>query len=58
MFRIILAFVAVFVLYHFGIQAWRTMTGKERWSTVKCLTYSVFLAIITFVSLSLFVFLF
>lgn len=52
MIRMILVFLAVFGLWHFGIQAWRAATGKERLTAVKALTYSLFLAIITLVTLT------
>ena len=58
MIRIILAFVVVMGLFHFGIQAWRAATQKERWTVVKSLTYSFVLAILTIVALSLLVILF
>ncbi len=48
MIRVVLTFIVLTILFHFGIQAWRSATGKERWAVVKCLTYSLFLAIITF----------
>jgi hypothetical protein len=51
MIRIILAFVIVFVLFFFGIQYLRNMSGKESWSLIKLLTYSAVCAILTFGSL-------
>lgn len=56
--RVILAFFVVMVLFHFGIQAWRSATNKQRWTTIKTLTYSVFLAILTTVAMVLLVILF
>jgi hypothetical protein len=56
--RIILAFIIVFGLFHFGIQGWRSLTGKERWTMVKQLTYSLLLATITIVALVLIVLVF
>ena len=55
MIRIFLAFIVLMGLFHFGIQAWRAATDKERWTVVKSLTYSLFLAIITTVAMSLLV---
>lgn len=51
MIRILLAFVVVFGMFFFGIRHMRNMSGKETWSLVKLLTYSVFCAILTFGSL-------
>ena len=51
MIRILLAFVVVFGMFFFGIRYMRNMSGKETWSLIKLLTYSVFCAILTFGSL-------
>lgn len=51
MIRMILVFLVVFGLWHFGIQTWRAATGKERLNAAKALTYSLFLAIITLITL-------
>ena len=49
MIRVVLAFVVVFGLFFFGINAVRSMTGQEQWALTKLLTYSAFCAILTFV---------
>lgn len=51
MIRILLAFIVVFGLYYFGIRAFRSMTGQERWTAIKYLTYSFGLSIITLATL-------
>ncbi len=51
MIRVFLAFVIIFVLFFYGIQAVRDMTGKERWELARLLTYSAFCAILTLVFL-------
>lgn len=58
MIRVFLAFIVVFGLFHFGIQAWRDATGLEKWALVKSLTYSLILAILTLVALTTIVILF
>jgi hypothetical protein len=58
MFRIILAFVLVFVLFYVSINLWRKATKRVRWDSVKVLTYSMFISILTLVTLSIFVVLF
>ena len=55
MIRIILAFAVVFSCFYFGIEAFRNMTGKERWSLTKTVSYSILCAVLTIVALSLFV---
>ena len=49
--KVILAFVVVFVLFFFGINTIREMTGKELWSMTKLLTYSAICAIFTLATL-------
>ena len=44
MIRLWLAFIIVAVLIHFGITAWRNMTGKERWTLTKSVVYSIIVA--------------
>jgi hypothetical protein len=51
MIRVFLAFVIIFVLFFYGIQAVRDMSGKERWELARLLTYSAFCAILTLVFL-------
>jgi uncharacterized membrane protein YhdT len=58
MVRFVLLFLIVWGMVAFGIMQVRQMTGKELWSAVKLLTFSLFCAIITAVILSLIVFLF
>ncbi len=45
--RMILAFLVVFVLFYFGIQAVRATTGKEKWELTKLVTYSIICATLT-----------
>lgn len=51
MIQVVLAFVVVFGLFFFGIQAVRDTTSQERWKIAKLLTYSAACAILTFVIL-------
>jgi hypothetical protein len=44
MIRLWLAFIIVAVLIHFGITAWRNMTGKELWTLTKSVVYSIIVA--------------
>jgi hypothetical protein len=44
MIRLWLTFFVVSALIHFGVVAWREMTGKERWSLTKTLGYSIIVA--------------
>ena len=49
--KMILAFAVVFLLFFYGIKAFRELTGKEMLGLVKLLTYSAGCAIITIVCL-------
>lgn len=55
MIRIILAFLFVFGLFYFGIDAFRKLTGREKWDLTKLVTYSIMCAVLTTVVLALFV---
>ena len=55
MIRIILAFLFVFGLFYFGIDAFRKLTGREKWNLTKLVTYSIMCAVLTIVVLALFV---
>lgn len=46
MIRVLLAFIVVFGLFYFGINAFRATTGKEKWHLLKTLTYSLICAIL------------
>jgi hypothetical protein len=58
MIRIWLTFAVFAVLIHLGIDSWRNMTGKERWSLTKTAIYSIIIALLTFVVLATIVILF
>ena len=58
MIRLWLAFVVVAVLIHFGITAWRNMTGKERWTLTKSAIYSIIVALLVVLVMTAIVILF
>jgi hypothetical protein len=49
MIRVILAFAILAALIHFGITGWRSMTGKERWSLTKTVSYSIIVSLLAIV---------
>ncbi len=49
MIRVILAFAILATLIHFGITGWRSMTGKERWSLTKTVSYSIIVSLLAIV---------
>ena len=58
MIKIILAFLFAFALGFFGIKGYRDLSGKDKWSFIKLLGYSVMCALTAIVLLVLIVILF
>jgi hypothetical protein len=58
MIKVILAFVILAALLHFGIMGWQSMTGKQRWALTKSLTYSIIVALLVIVAMMFIVVLF
>jgi hypothetical protein len=58
MIKIILGFVLVFGAFFVGIQAFRSLTGKEKWQLTKLLAYSIMCALLATVALTAFVLVF
>ena len=46
MIRLWLAFIILAVLIHFGIQAWRKLSGKDKWSLTKTAGYSIIVSLL------------
>jgi hypothetical protein len=58
MIRLWLAFAVLAILIHFGITAWRNMNGKERWTLTKSVTYSIIVALLAVLVMTVIVILF
>jgi divalent metal cation (Fe/Co/Zn/Cd) transporter len=58
MIKIVLGFMLVFAGFFVGIQAWRSLSGKEKWQLTKLIVYSIMCAVLTTSVLVLFVILF
>jgi hypothetical protein len=58
MIRLWLVFAIFAVLVHFGITAWRKMEGKERWTLTKSVTYSIIVALLAVLVMTVIVILF
>jgi hypothetical protein len=58
MIRLWLAFAILAVLIHFGITAWRNMEGKERWTLTKSVSYSIIVALLAVLAMTVIVILF
>ena len=58
MIRLWLVFAVLAVLIHFGITAWRNMSGKERWTLTKSVTYSIIVALLAVLVMTVIVILF
>jgi len=58
MFKILVAFTSLFFILFFGIDIFRKLTKKEKWSFAKLATYSAVIAVLTVVILCVIVILF
>jgi hypothetical protein len=58
MIRFMFVFAILAILIHFGIMAWQKMSGTERWSLTKSLTYSIIVALLAIVVMMFMVVLF
>jgi hypothetical protein len=58
MIRLWLAFAVLAVLIHLGITTWRKMEGKERWSLTKTAFYSIIVALLAVLVMTVIVILF
>ena len=58
MIRLWLAFAILAVVIHFGITAWRNMSGKDRWTLTKSLGYSIIVALLALAVMTAIVILF
>jgi hypothetical protein len=58
MIRLWLVFVILAVLIHFGITAVREMDGKERWTLTKSISYSIIVALLAVLVMTVIVILF
>jgi hypothetical protein len=58
MIRLWLVFGILAVIIHFGILAWRNMTGKEKWTLTKSVTYSIIVSLLAVLVMTLFVVIF
>jgi hypothetical protein len=58
MIRLWLAFAIFAVLIHFGITAWRNLEGKERWTLTKSVSYSIIVALLAVLAMTVIVILF
>ena len=58
MIRLWLAFAILAVLIHFGITVWRKTEGKERWTLTKSIAYSILVASLAVLVMTIIVILF
>jgi hypothetical protein len=58
MIRLWLVFALLAVLIHLGITGWRNMTGKERWTLTKSISYSIIVALLAVLVMTVIVILF
>ena len=58
MIKMLLAFVFLFIIFYTGIDMFRQFTGKEKWEVAKTTIYSVTIALLVIVFLTIIVVLF
>jgi hypothetical protein len=56
--KMVVAFAVVFILVFSGIIAFRSLSEKEKWALTKVAGYSILVAVVTVLLLTLFVLLF
>ena len=55
MIRLVFAFIILSALIHFGIMAWQKMSGSERWTLTKTAIYSILVALLAVMLMTVFV---
>ena len=58
MIKLWLVFGILAVLIHLGITTWRKMEGKERWTLTKSISYSILVALLALLAMTVIVILF
>ena len=58
MIKLWIMFAVFAVLIHLGITAWRNISGKERWTLTKTAGYSIIVALLAVLAMSVLVILF
>jgi hypothetical protein len=58
MIKLWLMFAILAVLLHLGITAWRNMSGKEQWTLTKSVSYSIIVALLAVLAMTVIVILF
>jgi hypothetical protein len=58
MIRLWLFFAIFAVIIHLGITTWRTMSGKDRWTLTKSVSYSIIVALLAVLVMTVIVILF
>ena len=50
MFKMLIAFISLFIIFYTGIEIFRKLTGKEKWEVAKTISYSlaISMAVIVF----------
>jgi len=58
MFKMLIAFISLFIIFYTGIEIFRKFTGKEKWEIAKTISYSLAISLAVVVFLVLIVVLF
>lgn len=58
MFKILVMFFGLFFSFYFGITAFRALSGLEKWQLTKLVAYSASCAVLSVITMTIFVILF
>jgi hypothetical protein len=58
MIKLVLAFVILAVIIHFGIMSWQKMSGAARWSLTRTAFYSIIVSLLALAAMTVIVILF
>jgi hypothetical protein len=47
MIKMLIAFISLFIIFFMGIDLFRKLTNREKWSFVKLASYSIVIAVLT-----------
>jgi hypothetical protein len=51
MIKMLISFISLFIIFYVGIELFRQMTKREKWSFVKLASYSIIIAVLTMIVL-------
>lgn len=56
--KVVLFFLVLYFCFHFGIHAFRELTGRQKWDLTKIVLYSIMCSILSIIAMISFVYTF